>query len=94
MNWRKSSRSVNTGACVEAANWRKSSHSINNGACVEAGSWRKSSHSNPYQCVEAAHGPGVIGIRDSPLGDASPVIEVSPVAWREFISRVRRSTAQ
>jgi Domain of unknown function (DUF397) len=36
--WRKSTRSVNNGQCVEAGNdWRKSSRSGGNGQCVEAG---------------------------------------------------------
>jgi hypothetical protein len=35
-DWRKSSRSGGTGACVEVAfSWRKSSRSSGNGACVE-----------------------------------------------------------
>lgn len=44
--------------------WRKSSYS-NETACVEVG-WRKSSHSSETaDCVEIAHLPAVVGIRDS-----------------------------
>lgn len=37
MDWRKSTRSSNTGQCVEVAGWRKASASRANGDCVEAG---------------------------------------------------------
>ena len=33
--WRKSSRSNGTGACVEVATWRKSTRSNGGGECVE-----------------------------------------------------------
>ena len=40
--------------------------------------WRKSTYSHDNGCVELAQlRPGVVGIRDSKLGAASPVIEVS-----------------
>ena len=36
IQWRKSSRSVSQGACVEVAvRWRKSSRSVSQGECVE-----------------------------------------------------------
>lgn len=35
--WRKSSRSIGNGACVEVDGYRKSTHSVNNGNCVEVG---------------------------------------------------------
>lgn len=39
-------------------------------------------------CVEAGQGQGVIGIRDSQLGAASPVLQVSPAAWTAFLSQL------
>jgi hypothetical protein len=35
--WRRSSRSGDSGNCVEIAGWRKSSRSAANGGCVEVG---------------------------------------------------------
>ena len=69
--------------------WRKSTYSANNGACVEAASWRKSTHSASGECVEAGHGAGVVGVRDSQMGDASPVLEFSPAAWRAFTASLK-----
>jgi Domain of unknown function (DUF397) len=66
------------------AAWRKSSYSYP-GNCVEAASFRKSSHSNSQgACVEAGHGTGIVGIRDSQLGEASLVLEISLPAWAAF----------
>jgi hypothetical protein len=36
-DWRKSSRSIGNGACVEVGGYRKSTHSTFNGNCVEVG---------------------------------------------------------
>lgn len=68
--------------------WRKSSHSETL-SCVEAASWRRSRACDGGACIEAGHGPGVVGIRDSQLGEESPVLEVSPGAWEWFISSFR-----
>lgn len=71
------------------SNWRKSSF-CPTGTCVEAASWRTSSWSiYAGNCVETGHGPGVVGIRDSQLGAASPVLELSPAAWSTFLGRLR-----
>ncbi len=64
--------------------WRKSSRSAANGACVEIRAWRTSSRSNSGACVEAGDGDGVIGVRDSKLGERSAVLGFRPEAWRRF----------
>ena len=89
MNWRKSSRSIGNGQCVEVMAWRKASGSVGNGACVEAATYRKSSHSiGNGQCVEAASPGPVILVRDSKNPDG-PVLPVSLAAWREFTRRIK-----
>lgn len=78
-------------------NWRKSSYSdtlsgTGTQECVEIGAWRKSTYSGPGSaqgCVGAGTGPGVVGIRDTTLREASPVLAVSPGAWRAFTSRLK-----
>jgi hypothetical protein len=53
-------------------------------------SWLKSSRSNPDNyCVEAARFPSGIGVRDSKLGDASPVLGVSRDQWSAVLVGVR-----
>jgi hypothetical protein len=52
--------------------------------------WFTSSYSAPnVQCVEVAYLPGHRLVRDSKLGDASPVLTVSPVEWSAFTAVVR-----
>ena len=50
--------------------------------------WRKSSHSNSGMCVEVAV-PGEVLVRDSKLGDASPILSFTPAAWAVFLGQVR-----
>ncbi|WP_067824975.1 DUF397 domain-containing protein [Actinomadura kijaniata] len=71
VQWRKSSRSGDTGGqCIELGSvWRKSSRSTDTGgACIElGGTWRKSNHSSNSggQCVELASFAPTIAVRDS-----------------------------
>ncbi|WP_067689695.1 DUF397 domain-containing protein [Nocardia jejuensis] len=52
--------------------------------------WFKSSHSSSGgDCVEAAHASeGRIGVRDSKLGDASPVLCFEPAQWDVFMGAI------
>ena len=54
--------------------WRKSSRSGGNDNCVE---------------VATAIDGDVVGVRDSKLGEASPIIDVDVPVWRNFIADVR-----
>lgn len=52
--------------------------------------WRKSSFSDNGHCVELADlGDGLIGIRDSKLGDASPVLRLAPAAVAAWLADAR-----
>lgn len=53
--------------------------------------WRKSTRSsgNPQQCVEVGEAPGLRGVRDSKLGEASPVLAFNRATWSEFVAMVR-----
>ncbi|WP_188984710.1 DUF397 domain-containing protein [Saccharopolyspora thermophila] len=65
--------------------------------CGEAGNataflpttWRKSSRSTQSACVEVARGSGVMGVRDSKLGERSPILLLSADAWSGFLASVR-----
>lgn len=78
--WAKSSYSACNGNCL-TARWHKARASVNNGACLQARVilhwltfWRR---------------PRVVQVRDSKLGEASPILEFSPGAWMEFIEGVK-----
>lgn len=85
--WRKSSYSGNGGNCVE---WRVSSY-CNGGECVQIGrgDWVKSSHSASGNCAEVS-APRNVLLRDSKLGDDSPILEFSPAEWEAFTGSVKR----
>lgn len=55
--------------------------------------WRKSSHSGgtPSNCVEVAHARacGVIGVRDSKLGERSPVLVFDAPTFGVLVARVK-----
>lgn len=57
---------------------------------VEGAQWRKSSRSSgAQQCVEVATNlPSTALVRDSKLGDESPILEVKPSAFRSFLRAV------
>lgn len=52
--------------------------------------WTKSSYSRENGCVEVAGALGVTGVRDSKLGDTSPVIAVHSAAFGAFISAAKQ----
>jgi len=81
--WFTSSYSHANGNCVQCR-WVKSTYGGHNGNCLE---WRTSSYSGSMgDCVEAAGG---ILVRDSQLGDASPVLSFTPQAWARLTASLR-----
>lgn len=72
---------------VNAHTWRKSSFSGNSGNCVEVADFRKSSHSE-QSCVEVGSTTEVL-VRDTKLGEDSPVLRVAPEAWKSFLASIR-----
>jgi hypothetical protein len=57
---------------------------------ISGAAWRKSSYSGSGNaCVEVADLPGGTAVRDSKLGDASPVLSVTAPQWSALIAGVR-----
>lgn len=55
--------------------------------------WRKSSLSSNAtdgQCVEVRQVSRAVQVRDSKLGDGSPILDASPSDWRGFLAAVAR----
>jgi hypothetical protein len=51
--------------------------------------WAKSSFSNgSNNCVQVARLDGTIYVRDSKLGDGSPVLAFTPSEWAAFVTGV------
>ena len=63
-------------------------------AAVSPG-WRKSTYSNGAGagCIEAAHVPGTILIRDTQQFGTGPVLRVTPANWARFTAAVRADSA-
>ncbi|MBA8826918.1 hypothetical protein FHX42_004297 [Saccharopolyspora lacisalsi] len=50
------------------------------------GAWRKSTRSQGQNtCVEVGSAPGLTGVRDSKLGEESPVLAFTSHQWRAFV---------
>lgn len=59
-------------------------------ALAESASWRKASYSQGESaCVEIAEAGGWIGVRDSKLGDASPILTFTPAEFAAFRNGVK-----
>ncbi|SDY10602.1 protein of unknown function [Saccharopolyspora shandongensis] len=53
--------------------------------------WRKSSYSgnDGGNCVEVGAAPSARGVRDSKLGESSPVLAFSCDAWASFLGKIK-----
>jgi hypothetical protein len=62
---------------------------MSNGSDLQRAEWRKSSRSSggASNCVEVAHLPQVVGIRDTKDRDGGRLV-VAPEAWRALLSRL------
>lgn len=58
---------------------------------VEEARWRKSSYSgtNGGGCVEVGNGNHSVMVRDTVLGESSPVLKISRQTWREFLTSLK-----
>lgn len=52
--------------------------------------WRKAAASGSQNCVEVAHAAGSWLIRDSKLGDDSPVLQFTAAEFEAFLAGVKR----
>lgn len=71
---------------MDGRGWFKSSYSTTNG-CVEVNmNWIHSSYSSAQgNCVEASMPAETVLVRDSKLGDDSPIVEFDPSRWQELL---------
>ena len=75
-DWRTSSFSYNGNSCLEAGSFRTSTFSVGNGACVQ------------IAAPLPDFGVGML-VRDSKLGELSPVLAFSITAWRSFTAQLK-----
>jgi Domain of unknown function (DUF397) len=56
-----------------------------------ASNWHKSSHSDGPQngCVEVGSAAGLVGVRDTTLAPASPILAFPDTAWSAFLTALR-----
>jgi hypothetical protein len=57
--------------------------------------WRKSSYSSNGggACIEAAHVPGAVLVRDTKDNGVGPVLRVTPADWTRFNAAIRADSA-
>ncbi len=68
--------------------WRRSTK-CEAGACIEvAGPWTKSTRSGAGGCVEVRRDDLVL-VRDSKLGDDSPVLSFDAGSWAAFVNGLK-----
>ncbi|MBA2322578.1 MAG: DUF397 domain-containing protein [Pseudonocardiales bacterium] len=62
-------------------------------ALAAASNWHKASHSDEDHngCVEVATVPGLVGVRDTKLGAASPILAFTEAEWAAFLAGVRNN---
>lgn len=60
-------------------------------ALAAAPNWHKASYSETDQngCVEVGTVPGLVGVRDTTLAPASPVLAFAEPAWVVFLATLR-----
>ncbi len=60
-------------------------------ALAAAPGWHKASYSNGDNngCVEVGSIPGFVGVRDTKLGAASPLLAFTEAEWAAFIAGVK-----
>ena len=68
------------------AEWLRSAR-CETGNCVEV-TWIKSEHSGADGCVEVGAVDGDVLVRDSKLGESSPVLRFTWAEWRAFVDGI------
>lgn len=60
-------------------------------ALSSATNWHKASYSNGVEsgCVEVGNVPGFVGVRDTKLGAASPILACTEAEWAAFLAGVK-----
>lgn len=51
--------------------------------------WYTSSYCSNNACVEVAIGTDTVGVRDNKPGNDRTVLDITPTAWRTFITGIR-----
>ncbi|GAB3994027.1 hypothetical protein GCM10029992_07300 [Glycomyces albus] len=74
--------------------WQKSTRSQAQGDCVEVRlgpEWQKSTSSQPQgNCVELRQHADMVQIRDSKLGDASPILDLDTATFTALLADLKR----
>jgi hypothetical protein len=76
--------------CVQVGTFTKAAHSNPSGNCVQAAPATADQHAacTPETCTTPGIEPGDVVVRDSKLGDDSPLLVFKPEAWEAFCAEV------